>query len=742
MRVKGPSLRGNAAILRQSSPELQSQVVHSVISGLVVGLFSILFYLSYAALIFTGPLAPWLAYGMAATFITGAIGGTLMALRSSLPFGIGGPDGSTSAVTAALVASLAAHLIANGNEAHLLTATLFALALSAALTGLLLGGLGLAHAGRAIRFVPYPVIGGFLGGSGLLMVMGAAEVLTGHRPNLATLPNLADGASAAKLLAGVAVAAFLLAGRRYWKSPLAVPGQLLASIVIFYAMLFILGVPLGEAQEAGWTFTAPAVAPFVPPWTLDLPQFPWSALPTPAADFLAVMFVGTISVLLNITSVELRTKQEADLDRELKVLGAANLLSAAMGGYVASLTATRTNMNFALGRGARVPGLVVAVLSAAALFIRPEYIAYMPKCVLGGLLLTLSYDLVNRWLVAAARQLARLEYLSLLAITAIIVWWGFLPGVAIGVIFGCATFALSAGRVSAIKFAFDGSEYRSSLDRGARELALLGAHGRELQGLSLQSYLFFGSANRLYEHVKALLVQRPECRFVLFDFRLVTGIDSSATHSFTQINQAADALGARLVLVNLSPALATAFHNIQFITKDILVVPDFDRALELCENAIIAAHTTGAGEASSLRDWLVEALGNAELADQLVRECRRLEFEVGDVIAEQGAPADSMHFILEGRVGIIVNLGEGRSIRVRSLGRHTTIGEMGLITGRPRSATVKAEVASVAYELSSGAFARLKAEQPALAQALLIYVIGIMAERLSFASRLIGVLQR
>ncbi len=43
-----------------------------------------------------------------------------------------------------------------------------------------------------------------------------------------------------------------------------------------------------------------------------------------------------------------------------------------------------------------------------------------------------------------------------------------------------------------------------------------------------------------------------------------------------------------------------------------------------------------------------------------------------------------MHFVLEGRVGVIVDLGEGRTVRVRSLGRHTTIGEMGLITGRPR----------------------------------------------------------
>ncbi len=507
-------------------------------------------------------------------------------------------------------------------------------------------------------------------------------------------------------------------------------------------MLLVLGVPVETAQQAGWTFAAPAVAPFVPPWTLDLPQFPWAALPTLAADLLAVMFVGTVSVLLNITSVELKTKQEADLDRELKVLGAANLLSAAMGGYVASLTSTRTNMNFALGRGARVPGLVVASLSAAALFVQPEYIGFMPKCVLGGLLLTLGYDLVVRWMVAGARQLARLEYASLLAIAAIIVGWGFLPGVAIGVIFGCATFALSAGRVSAIKFAFDGSEYRSSLDRGARELALLGAHGRELQGLNLQSYLFFGSANRLYEHVKALLVQRPECRFLLFDFRLVTGIDSSATHSFTQIKQAADTLGARLVMVNLSPALASAFNNIGFLTPDILVIPDFDRALEACENAIIAAHSSGTGEAGSLHDWLTEALGDPGLADQLAQACRRLEFQPGEVLAEQGAPADSMHFILEGRVGIIVNLGEGRSIRVRSLGRHTTIGEMGLITGRPRSATVQAEVASVAYELPAAAFARLKAEEPALAQALLIYVIGVMTERLSFASRLIGVLQR
>ncbi len=729
-------------VVQQLTGALRPQFARSLISGAVVGLFSILFYLSYAALIFSGPLAPFLSYGMAATFITGAIGGIVMTWRSSLPFAIGGPDGATSAVTAALVASVAALQVASGNQQNLLNATLVVLALSSALTGLLLCGVGLGHAGRAIRFIPFPVIGGFIGGSGLLMLLGIVQILTGYRLSLVNAEALLATISEEKLLAGLGVAAFLLVGRRYWKSPLAVPAQLLACLVLFYAAVYALGIPVAEVQAEGWTFAAPAIATPAPPWTLDFPQFPWTALPTLAADLLAVMFVSTISVLLNITGIEIKTKHEANLDRELKVLGVANLVSALLGGYVSCLASSRSNMNFALSGRSRLPGVIVSGLCAIALFVRPEYLGYMPKCVLGGLLVTMAYDSIVRWLVGTVRQLARLEYLSLLAIALIIAEWGFLPGVAIGVVFGFGTFALSAGRVSAVKFAFDGSEYRSSLDRGARELALLAAHGPELQGLQLQSYLFFGSANRLYERVKALLAARSECRFLLFDFRLVTGIDSSATHSFAQIKQAADELGTRLVLVNLSPTLEAAFANARFLTGDIRVIPDFDRALEACENDIIAAHSDAGSEAGSLRDWLVEALRSEELADLLVHECRRLEFPAGAIIAAQGAPADSMHFILEGRIGITVKIEDGRSIRVRSLGQHTTIGEMGLITGRPRSATMEAEIASVVYELSADAFERLKADHPPLAQALLTYIIGVMAERLSFASRLIGVLQR
>ena len=122
------------AVYRRIEAKLSGVHTDAMIAGVFVGVLSLLYYLSYASLIFSGSLAQWLAYGLTATFITGAIGGLLTSLRSSLPFAIGGPDGSTSAVVASLIGTLAAQLAAIGDQQHLLVMTLLALASSAALT--------------------------------------------------------------------------------------------------------------------------------------------------------------------------------------------------------------------------------------------------------------------------------------------------------------------------------------------------------------------------------------------------------------------------------------------------------------------------------------------------------------------------------------------------------------------------------------------------------------------------------
>src|SRR5215831_4345503 len=81
-----------------------------VFAGLVCSILSVAYCLSYAALIFNGPLAPALAYGVAVTFLSAAISGSIVAWKSSLPFAVAGPDSSISVVLAALVATLVQRL--------------------------------------------------------------------------------------------------------------------------------------------------------------------------------------------------------------------------------------------------------------------------------------------------------------------------------------------------------------------------------------------------------------------------------------------------------------------------------------------------------------------------------------------------------------------------------------------------------------------------------------------------------
>jgi SulP family sulfate permease len=362
--------------------------------------------------------------------------------------------------------------------------------------------------------------------------------------------------------------------------------------------------------------------------------------------------------------------------------------------------------------------------------------------VLGGLLIYLGPDQLLQWIIESRRRLSVTEYLSLLAIIVIIVQWGFIAGILIGIVIGCATFALSASRIDSIKYSFDGSEYQSSLDRSRDNQAVLATHGGKIQGLNLQSYLFFGSANRLYQHVKSLLQRHPECRFLIFDFKLVTGIDSSAAYSFAQIKRTAHDRGIKLVLVHLPTAAEKALRSSEFISHEVSIVAELDHALECCENEIITQHQDLEQEEASLRDWFNQILGTEHEAEELIRRCRRLEVDAGEIIVNAGDAADSMHFILDGRVGIMIPAGDGRTTRVRSLGRYTTIGEMGLVSHAPRNATIQAEVASILYVLSADQFEAIKSDDPSLSHKLLTYFVSVMAERLTFANRTIAVLRR
>jgi len=733
----------NSRVISQSvsfSAKLRA-VLNDVLGGSAASVLNITFGLSYALLIFTGPLAPYLSYGVAATFISSTVLAAIIAAGSSLPFAVGGPESSTAAMTAILASSLAERMAVTDPTAPLLAPLLITLGLSTVATGVMLCGFGMTRMGRAIRYVPYPVVGGFLGATGCLLILGAIRVICGFRFQLSTLDRFANPLTLYELAAACAMAIVLYLTWHRSRSPFGLPAVIIGGIIAAQVAFWLAGVSPAQAQAWGWTFEPPPHISFMLPWSAhEIRNYPWYTLPELAGNLIAVIFVTASCTLFNTAGIEVAAHREADLERELNVTGIANILSGALGGYTGCISVSRTVLNLNSGGTDRLSGLTVAAISALMLAVAPALLGYMPKFVLGGLLIYLGADQLYRWTIQSRRRLSLVEYLSLLAIIAIIVQWGFIAGVLIGVVIGCTTFALSASRIDSIKYGFDGSEYRSSLDRSRDDVEVLTAHGGKIQGLNLQSYLFFGSANRLYQHVKTLLQRNPECRFLVFDFKLVTGIDSSAVYSFDQIKRAAADKGIKLVLVHLPAVAEKTLRASGFVSNDVSVWAELDHALEWCENEIIAQHQGLEQEEANLRDWFVQILGTEQEAADLMHRCQRIEVNAGDIVVRAGDAGDSMHFI--GRVGVMIPAGEGRTTRVRSLGRYTTIGEMGLVTRALRNATIQAEVASILYVLSADQFEALKADNPALGQKLLTYFVSVMAERLSFANRTIAVLRR
>ena len=717
--------------------------LNDVLGGGAASVLTVTFGLSYALIIFAGPLAPFLSYGVAATFISSAVLAATIALGSSLPFAIAGPESSTAAMTGILASSLVERVMSTDPSASLLTPVLMTLGLASIATGIVLCGFGVSRMGRAIRYVPYPVVGGFLGATGCLILLGAVRVITGQRLQLATLEQFAGIQTLSELAAACLMALVLYLTWHRSRTPFGLPVILIGGVIAAHIAFWLAGISPTQAQASGWTFQPPPHVNFMLPWNADeIGRYPWYAVPDLLGNLIAVIFVTATSTLFNTAGVEVAVDREANLERELNVTGLANMLSGAFGGYTGCISISRSVLNFNTGASGRLSGLTVAAISALMLVFAPMLLGYMPKFVLGGLLIYLGADQFHKWIVQSRRRLSFTEYLSLLAIIVIIVQWGFIAGILIGVVIGCTTFALSAARIDSIKYSFDGSEYRSSLDRSRDDQAVLAAHGGKIQGLNLQSYLFFGSANRLYQHVKALLARHPECRYLVFDFKLVTGIDSSAAYSFAQIKRTAQDRGIKLVLVHLAPAAEKALRSSEFISKEVAIVPELDHALEWCENEIITQHQGLEQEEANLRDWFAQILGSEDDTLELIGRCERLEVDAGETIVNAGDAAESMHFILDGRVGIMVPADQGGTTRVRSLGRYTTIGEMGLVSHAPRSATIQAEVASILYVLSAHQFEIIRNENPALGQKLLTYFVTVMAERLTFANRTIAVLRR
>jgi sulfate permease, SulP family len=712
--------------------------MREVSGGLIAGAVAVAYAMSYAALLFPGALKPLLSYGVGLCLVNAMLGAFWLAWRSQLPFAIGGPDGNTTSILAAMAATLPAASTA-GKPA--LDHVLLLLVLTTLLCAVLFLALGVGRLGSAVRYIPFPVIGGFLASTGWLIATGALRVATDLPAGFEVLERLARMAHDPRLLATLALgAAYLLLFRR-WRHPAVMPAVLVASSAAVLALLAVAGLPPAEARAAGWLFDGATPPRWMGPWQLaqGAVDVDWRWLGGLWLDMLAVSAVAVITILLGASGLEVMSRRDISLDDELRTHGWLNILAAALGGYLSLVSVSRSTVLLESGARTRAAGMVAAAVCALAAGGAALLLGWVPRVVLGGFLLYLGLAILWEWVVQSRSRVGLADWSLIVVILATTVMIGFTVAVLAGIIASCLNFALSYSRVGVVQHDLDGTGIRSSVLRPAAQQEVLAAHAGDIRVLVLRGVIFFGTASALLDRVRAFLTaaHAPGTRVLVLDFSHVASVDSSAAMTFAKVSQLASAQGTRLVLCGLNAAIAAALGG-GFAAHETL-----DQALDAAEEAVLAAHGEDPrGTSQPLQPWLERALGGERHWQALQPLLQRRAVAAGEVLMRHGEPSDTTLYLIEsGRLAVTLQ-GQGKGQRLATLMAGNIAGEMALYTDLPRSATVAAETDAVVWTLPRSALESLHANAPETALKVHAFIVRTMAGRMQQANTTIGALQR
>ncbi|MEI7599918.1 MAG: SulP family inorganic anion transporter [Aestuariivirga sp.] len=721
------------------------QLVTSLTAGLIAGIRTILGSASMVVLVMPNGLPGGIAPALELILTGGVVVGALVALFSSYPGVVAQVQDGPAVIIGVMATALAATMGSSVPPALAVLVVLASANVAAFAAGAVFYGLGVFRLGALMRFIPFPVVGGFLAGSGLLILLGAIPVLTGVAIPKIDFQLLSEPLRAARWLPGLAFGLLLLAMLRRYRHPLLVPGLLLAAVALYHLGLHLAGMTVGEAQAAGLL-----LGPFpdftgleAPAW-IRLSAEEWSHVAAHIPTFASILLVSVVALLLNASGLELATRSDLDINRELRAAGLANMASGLLGGAVGFHALSASLLGYRMGANSRVIGLASAALCLAALLFGTSLLAYMPRAVLGGLLFSMGAGLLIEWLYDGWRRLPLQDFLIVALIVAVIGAVSIPAGVAVGVAVAMVIFVLSYSRVRVIRQELSGADYRSNVDRNPAALAVLKAQGSAIRVIKLEGFIFFGTAYSVLTRIQQMMAAPGprKMRFLLLDFRDVPASDSSAMLAFSKISTLCERNACQLLLTRMNSGLRAQFRQsgIEPAAGSVSFHDDLDEALEQCEQDLLR-DAAGRGLPGDVSGWerIRRVLPEGATLSDFMAYLEPRNFAAGDYLLRQGGPPDEILFIETGRVTVRLGLPDGRSMRLRSLTGGTMIGEIGMYLNQPRNASAIADETTEAYVLHAAKLRDMERSDPQLANALHQAIAALLAERLSTTN---GLLQR
>jgi len=714
--------------------------LHSIMFGLIAGVDSLGTSVAFAALIFSGTLAAGFGKGVSVMLLSCVILAVYVAWRSGYRASLAQVQETNVGILAAAVSAAAASM-SGATDAEKISTVFAILAVSTIGTGALCYLSGRFRFGVLIRFLPYSVIAGFLAGSGWLLIDGALMMISNEAGAAGILRSVAEPAVLAVLIPAIVFAIAMSAGLRLTASPIAAPAITLLSIGLFYGLMLSGSLSFEDARHLHWL---PAVPPDQSGLALPSPpsvvaQADWQVVVRVLPILAAIPLITITGLLLNTSGLEAATGRDIDANTELKVAGQANLVVGVLGGAPGFTGLGMTLLAGRLGVRDRSAGLAAALVLALALPFASELASAIPLFVAAGLMIMLGGELFYDWAIASRRALPALEWAVALAIVVATMIFGFVTGIALGLIFAIATFVYNYARLPVVRLEASSRERRSRTDRSSTANHILDANGHLIQIVELQGYLFFGTVEQIVRAVRRRIGKDTPPRCLILDFRNVSGMDSAAMAGFVKIF---NMLASAKVNVVLSPATPDVREIVERARKArgravaATIEADLDHALEAAEDELLAAHGD-TGQSGGIAAHLVRELGPHPRLPALISAMRRIEMKAQETLISAGEEASDVFVLASGRVKVQVTLASGRKLRLRSLKAGAILGEVAFYLGGKRTADVIVEEDAVLFRLTGSTLKRLETDDAELAVLAHRLFAATLAERLALANRLV-----
>lgn len=474
-------------------------------------------------------------------FFAAIFGGTKMQ--------ISGPTGPMTVVAASLIA--AAMIKADGLEnAWPIIILTFVLA------GIFQIIFGLMKIGKYIKFIPYPVLSGFMSGIGFIIILLQIFPVLGVDAPLkvldvfARLPEAANHIQYTSLLLGfLTILIIYLLPRLHRKLP--------ATLLALMAISIVNQLLPSPAAMIG---DIPAALPSLKLGALGALRYTDLALALMPAITLAGL--GSIDSLLTSVVADNMTRTRHNSNKELIGQGIGNVAAALFGGIPGAGATMRTVVNIKSGGQTRLSGVVHSLLLLLIILGLAKYVSLIPLSVLAGILITVGISIIDWRALKNILSIPRSDAYVLITVLVLTVGVDLLQAVGIGMVISSVIFMRKASEM------VEKNTSLSQVEKGDKEMAW-----EDEAQLSLDKWkqvyikrfdgpIFFGVASRILERVNRI---PKDARIIIFRMKRVPYIDISGMYALEEVVKEMQKMGIVVVFTMTQAQPLYLFRKNRFV---------------------------------------------------------------------------------------------------------------------------------------------------------------------------------